>query len=142
MIVVGVDGCENSTRALRFADVEARQCDTKLSVIAAWEVPLPLYARGFVPVVHTEDIPDMRKAAAKQMEQVLEGDTSVLSELRVREGAPAAAVFADEAKDAELLVVGSRGHGGFAGLLPGSVSQQCGHDATCPVMIVPPPREA
>jgi len=53
----------------------------------------------------------------------------------VREGAPAG-VLLDEAQDAELLVVGSRGLGGFRGLLLGSVSQQCTHHAPCPVVIV------
>ena len=50
----------------------------------------------------------------------------------------AAPVLLDQAKDADLLVVGSRGHGGFAGLLLGSVSQQCAHHSTCPVVVVPP----
>ena len=61
-------------------------------------------------------------------------------ERRVVEGA-AASVLVDESRDAELLVVGSRGHGGFAGLLLGSVSQQCAHHATCPVVIIPRERE-
>jgi nucleotide-binding universal stress UspA family protein len=56
-------------------------------------------------------------------------------ERRVSEGAPAT-VLVDESRQADLLVVGSRGHGGFAGLLLGSVSQQCSHHAACPVVIV------
>ena len=48
----------------------------------------------------------------------------------------AAQVLVDEADGADLLVVGSRGHGGFAGLLLGSVSQQCAHHAPCPVVII------
>jgi nucleotide-binding universal stress UspA family protein len=53
----------------------------------------------------------------------------------VREGQPAR-VLLDEARDADLLVVGSRGLGGFRGLLLGSVSQQCAHHAACPLVIV------
>jgi len=56
-------------------------------------------------------------------------------ERRVVQGRAAAALV-DESRDADLLVVGSRGHGGFAGLLLGSVSQQCAHHAACPVVIV------
>jgi nucleotide-binding universal stress UspA family protein len=58
----------------------------------------------------------------------------------VREGAPAR-VLLEEADDADLLVVGSRGLGGFRGLLLGSVSQQCSHHAPCPVVVVPHERE-
>jgi nucleotide-binding universal stress UspA family protein len=57
-------------------------------------------------------------------------------ERRVVEGR-AAAVLIDESRGADLLVVGSRGHGGFAGLLLGSVSQQCAPHALCPLVIVP-----
>ncbi|MEV2226033.1 universal stress protein [Nocardia vinacea] len=57
----------------------------------------------------------------------------------VEQGAPAR-VLIDTAANAELLVVGSRGLGGFRGLLLGSVSQQCAQGATCPVVIVPPTR--
>jgi nucleotide-binding universal stress UspA family protein len=59
----------------------------------------------------------------------------------VREGQPAEVLVA-ESKDAELLVVGSRGLGGFRGLLLGSVGQQCAHHAACPVVIVPHPEPA
>ena len=65
------------------------------------------------------------------------GETNV--EKAVVEG-PAAQTLIGAAKGAELLVVGSRGRGGFAGLLLGSVSQQCAHHASCPVVIVRAPR--
>ena len=58
----------------------------------------------------------------------------------VTEG-PAAQALVEAAEDADLLVVGSRGHGGFTGLLLGSVSQQCAHHAPCAVVIVRKPRE-
>ena len=84
-------------------------------------------------------------------EELLEEETAGLEaeaeaegieiERRVVEGG-AARVLVDAAADGDLLVVGSRGHGGFAGLLLGSVSQQCAHHAHCPVVIVQAPRPA
>jgi nucleotide-binding universal stress UspA family protein len=62
-------------------------------------------------------------------------DSKVKIEQRAVQGL-AAGVLVDESRDADLLVVGSRGHGGFAQLLLGSVSQQCAHHAECPVVIV------
>jgi nucleotide-binding universal stress UspA family protein len=61
--------------------------------------------------------------------------SDVKIEQRVIQGAPAA-VLVEESQDADLLVVGSRGHGGFAQLLLGSVSQQCAQHSECPVVIV------
>jgi nucleotide-binding universal stress UspA family protein len=63
------------------------------------------------------------------------GKSDVEIEQRVVQGAPAA-VLVEESRDADLLVVGSRGHGGFTQLLLGSVSQQCAHLSECPVVIV------
>jgi nucleotide-binding universal stress UspA family protein len=85
------------------------------------------------------DLLELRGAARAALDATLDeaipdtGDVNV--ERRVVEGAPAA-VLVDESRDADLLVVGSRGRGGFAQLLLGSVSQQCAHHANCPVVIV------
>jgi nucleotide-binding universal stress UspA family protein len=67
-------------------------------------------------------------------------NSDVKIEQRVIQGAPAA-VLVEESQDADLLIVGSRGHGGFAQLLLGSVSQQCAHHSECPVVIVHAKRE-
>jgi nucleotide-binding universal stress UspA family protein len=99
---------------------------------------------GSFPVVGA-DLKEVRDAAERALEKTLreahaETD-SVEIERRVVEGRPAR-VLVDESRDAELLVVGSRGHGGFAGLLLGSVSQQVAHHASCPVVIVHPSRKS
>jgi nucleotide-binding universal stress UspA family protein len=141
VIVVGVDGSEGAKGALRFALDEARLRGAAVRAVAAWHVPSAAYGGP-------SDTPDM--ALIRRMEpearSALEravaeaGDLTVELEVVVREGAPAQ-VLLDESQDAELLVVGSRGLGGFRGLLLGSVSQQCSHHASCPVVIVPHSRE-
>jgi nucleotide-binding universal stress UspA family protein len=90
------------------------------------------------------ELGDLRGAAetalAATLQEVVPDAAEVEIERRVVEGAPAA-VLVDESREADLLVVGSRGLGGFSGLLLGSVSQQCAHHAACPVVIVRAPPE-
>jgi nucleotide-binding universal stress UspA family protein len=138
-IVVGVDGSEESLRALRWALDEARLRGAPLECVHAWSLPV-VTSGGLLPI--TEGLVEtLGEEAAKRVDVLFAGlDTEgVEVEKNVVEGPPAA-VLVDAARDAELLVVGSRGHGGFAGLLLGSVSHQCAHHAACPVVIVPPPR--
>ncbi len=140
VIAVGVDHSEGAKAALRFAFEEAKLRQATLRVVHAWQYGY-IGATGFegaVPAVGG-DINELRNAAETDLEQTLresvpETDT-VEIERRVVEGRPAA-VLVDESQGADLLVVGSRGHGGFTGLLLGSVSQQCAHHAACPVVIV------
>jgi nucleotide-binding universal stress UspA family protein len=135
MIVVGIDGSQGSEAALRFAAREAELRSVPLRAVSAWYVPSGVYAGGFVPTVDSLDYRTwQRETAERQLGDVLGGDRAEV-ELVVTEGSPAA-VLLDESEAAELLVVGSRGHGGFAGLLLGSVSQQCAAHARCPVVIV------
>jgi nucleotide-binding universal stress UspA family protein len=141
-IVVGVDGSDSSQAALRFALSEARLRGAGVRAVAVWHLPVAAYGGAFVP-------PDpglaseLEPAARTTLERALAdaGDhADVEVEPVVREGAPAR-VLLEEASEADLLVVGSRGLGGFRGLLLGSVSQQCSHHAPCPVVIVPHARE-
>jgi nucleotide-binding universal stress UspA family protein len=145
MIVVGVDHSEGAKAALRFALDEAELRRTSLRLVHAWQ---PSYvAASFGPGAYPaggEEIDDLRAAAQESLEATLR-DASPSSpqvdvELHAVEGA-AAEVLVDESRGAELLVVGSRGLGGFSGLLLGSVSQQCAHHAACPVVIVRAPSE-
>jgi nucleotide-binding universal stress UspA family protein len=136
-IVVGVDGSEGARRALEFAASEARRKQAHLRIVSAWHVPTMAYAGGVAPPIDPEGFREgaekvAQEAAAKAAEAA--GDVEV--ETIVEEGQPAD-VLLEAARDAELLVVGSRGLGGFRGLLLGSVSQQCAHHASCPVVIVP-----
>lgn len=138
-VVVGVDGSGSSLSALEWATAEALLRTARLRIVTAWHVPVVAYgAPGFVPPVS----PSLRDSVREEAERVAEhavqraGEAGVEQiEHLVREG-QAADVLTEAANDADLLVVGSRGHGGFAGLLLGSVSQQCAHHAPCPIVIV------
>jgi len=133
-IVVGVDGSEGSTPALRFAVEEAALRGDSVRAVCVWQLPVALYGgpayAAIEPEVYSET---SRDAARQQIDEVVGAKAEV--ELVVREGG-AANVLVEESEDAAMLVVGSRGHGGFAGLLLGSVSQQCASHARCPVTIV------
>jgi nucleotide-binding universal stress UspA family protein len=143
-IVVGVDGSEESKAALRWAIEEARLRQTDVRAVHAWEFPVSLVApQPFLgePVV-TEPLVDaneFRTRAEQLLDRVVSDVAGEIKDVRVeqdvREGHPSD-VLIKAAEEAELLVVGSRGRGGFAGLLLGSVSQACAHHATCPVVII------
>jgi nucleotide-binding universal stress UspA family protein len=141
-IVVGVDGSEHGDRALAWAIDEARLRSARLRLVCAWHVPAAVYgAPGFVPPVDVDSTvrevaeKSVEEAAAKAREAGIEADAVI------REG-HAAQVLLEAADDADLLVIGSRGHGGFSGLLLGSVSAQCAHHAPCALVIVRPPATA
>jgi nucleotide-binding universal stress UspA family protein len=138
MIVVGVDGSEDSDRALDWAINEARLRSARLRLVAAWHIPLTVYSGpGYVPAVGSrESFEELAKEAAGLAVKRV-GDTGVEADSVVREG-QAAEVLLEESVGADMLVVGSRGHGGFTGLLLGSVSAQCAHHALCPLVIVRP----
>lgn len=136
-VVVGVDGSPQSSRALAWAVDEARARRARLTVVHAW---LPAYISGF-PLTSVMVDPDVYKKPAQQVldDAVDAVDTTGLVaavERKLAEGGAAAALI-HEAQDADLLVVGSRGVGGFVGLLVGSVATQVAHHAPCPVVIVP-----
>jgi nucleotide-binding universal stress UspA family protein len=137
-IVVGVDGSEGALEALRFAIEEARARGASMAAINAWHVPPMAYGAGFVPT--TVDFEGYRTIAHSALERSLEevdaAGSGISVTTHVSEGQPAE-VLLEAARDAALLVVGSRGLGGFRGLLLGSVSQQCVHHAPCPVVVVP-----
>jgi nucleotide-binding universal stress UspA family protein len=138
-IVVGIDGSETSNGALRWAVDEARLRQAKVMAVHAWVAPVPPLT--FVQPAHpdfVELVTGLSDGAEKlvegAVERVVGNDSSVDVDAVATEG-PAATVLLDAASDADLLVVGSRGHGGFVGLLLGSVSRQCVDHAPCPVLV-------
>jgi nucleotide-binding universal stress UspA family protein len=142
-IVVGVDGSEHARRTLHWAVDEARL--RKWAVIAVYAHAIPTLfvapdpVLGASPPVSDPEITKRLEEAAEKMlaEEIDQVDSDdVTIERRVVTGsAPDALLRA--AREGDLLVVGSRGLGGFKGLLLGSVSQQVVHHAACPVVIVP-----
>lgn len=143
VIVVGVDGSEGSEAALRFAATEAAFRNAKLRVVCAWEIPAAAYATTWGMVAEAEPgySERARDVTAKALAQAARLQPGIDREARPVNGQPAE-VLLKESSDADLLVVGSRGLGGFKRLLLGSVSQQVAHHATCPVVIVPPAARA
>jgi nucleotide-binding universal stress UspA family protein len=156
-IVVGVDGSPGSDAALRWALDEARLRNSRLRVVHAYEAPHVALSDAAVgaagiptpPVLATEDVERLRASAEEQARAVVdsalrrvagEGAEQPKIERAARVG-PAAQTLIEAGRDAELLVLGSRGRGGFLGLLLGSVTQQCAHHPPCPVVILPPPPE-
>lgn len=140
-IVVGIDGSEGSKRALEWACAETRRDPSvTITAVAAWLSSIPVSSPWFagydLPVDLTESTADMLKATVDAV--VHDRYTGVAVRQRVVCGSAAATLIAEGAT-ADLLVVGTRGLGGFKGLLLGSISHQVVTHAPCPVVVVPPP---
>jgi nucleotide-binding universal stress UspA family protein len=138
-IVVGVDGSHGAEAALRFAVGEARLRGATLRAVHAWTLPPVLATSGMAPPRtpgYLEQLAaDAERLLDRALGEITNGGPHV--ERVVVRGAPVR-VLLEAAEGADLLVVGSRGRGGFAGLLLGSVSQQCAQHAPCPIVIVRP----
>jgi len=131
-IVVGVDGSPESVQALKWAAALAPTLGTVITAVTAWH-----FETVVSPYAATEWDPE-----ADALEVISDAVGEAFGEeppegLRTlcRRGNPAQ-VLIDAGRDARMIIVGSRGHGGFAGLLLGSVSQACVEHATCPVLVV------
>jgi nucleotide-binding universal stress UspA family protein len=139
-IVVGVDGSESAVEALRWAVRLAKDTGAGVEAVQAFELPLG-WIDGYAPDLERW-FQEARGVAQRSLDanvgQAVAATSGVSVTRTVVEG-PAANVLIEHSKDADLLVVGSRGRGGFAGLLMGSVSQQCVHHSRCPVVVVPLP---
>lgn len=136
-VLVGVDGSEGSQRALRWAADEARQHQAGLRIVTTWLPAIPPVGTGLAS--YTGVPPDMQEVAEQLQDgaiaAVLGSDHGLTVTQAVVEGHPAQQLI-DSSKGADLVVVGSRGHGGFAGMLLGSVSQHVAAHAHCPVVVI------
>ncbi|PZR79802.1 MAG: universal stress protein [Candidatus Aeolococcus gillhamiae] len=154
VVVVGVDGSAGARAALRWALAEARLRQAPLRIVHAWTYGFAGgaaagdayfgYLASYPPLGN--DVTDALRQAAEDVltaaiAEVVDGDADVQIERQLIEGGPAQILVGAVGHD-DLLVVGSRGHGGFADLLLGSVSLQCVHHAPCPVVVVHLPKEA
>ena len=142
-IVVGVDGSDASVVALRWATVEASLRNAEVHAVYAWTFPYvgELTGMSMAMVDRDELEADAKSIVAGIVQRVQAEQDGVTIREYVAEGSPAS-VLTEAAKGADLLVVGSRGRGGFTGLLLGSVSQQVAQHAPCPVVIIPHTEEA
>jgi nucleotide-binding universal stress UspA family protein len=132
-VVVGVDGSEGSKHALRWAAWMASTIGSRLELLTAWGLSTHY---GWTEVPNRWDPEaDSRRLLNGVVNGVFGPHRPPDMELTVREGG-AAGVLIDQAVGALLLVVGSRGHGGFTGLLLGSVSAHVAEHASCPVLVV------
>lgn len=134
-IVVGVDGSPNGQEAFEWALSEARLRRTGLRAVLAWRTPYDWQVEPMFPV----DVEQVRASAQHQLDVALArvdaGEVDVQAELV--EGEPGAVLVA-ASREADLLVVGARGHNPLVELIIGSVGTFCAHHAACPVVLVPP----
>jgi nucleotide-binding universal stress UspA family protein len=130
-IVVGTDGSSQSAAALRWAANQASLTGSELELVTAWQYPVTY---GF-PVLPDVDMEQNARAAQDESVNLSGVSLPDGTQRTLGKGHPAA-VLLEAAKGAELLVVGSRGHGGFAGMLLGSVSEQVVAHSGCPVVVV------
>jgi nucleotide-binding universal stress UspA family protein len=149
-IVVGVDGSDESKRALRWAVEEAALRRADLKVVHAYEYKVPWHAFAAVEEGMNveqmqlyqeglqQEATEVRQQAEAFVEDVVrevDHEGVKVQTLALPDRHPADALV-EQSEGADMLVVGSRGLGGFTGLVVGSVSQQCLHHAKCPVMVI------
>lgn len=134
-VVVGVDGSQSSKAALRWALEYAERTGAGVTAVFVWTYPAE-FSYGLTPpgdAWHPDT--DARQALDAAVHEVVADQPPPDFETAVCEGHPAH-VLVELSADAEILVVGSRGHGGFTGMLLGSVSEACAAHARCPVLII------
>jgi nucleotide-binding universal stress UspA family protein len=137
-IVVGVDGSPSSMSALRWAIRQAGLTGATVYAVIAWHYPVAVGGYGWAPTGMEGGFDfkkNTEKTLADAISSAVDPGSNVGLRARVVEGNPAR-VLLDACDDADLLVVGSRGHGGFTEALLGSVSQHCVHHAHCPVVVI------
>jgi nucleotide-binding universal stress UspA family protein len=140
-IVVGIDGSDHSRRALDWAIGEAAVRQVPLTVLTVAQIVVqawagPAFAYATAQDMTREALEMAQKQTHDALEQAVLGSQRPSVTVKAVSGLPAEALLA-AAADADLLVVGSRGAGGFKRLLMGSVAAQVTHHAQCPVVVIP-----
>lgn len=133
-IVVGIDGSPSAKAALRWALGQARLTRARVHAVTAWE--FPVYYGWGATVPHGDHAALAGKMLAQSVQEALGFDLPDVEVLESVVAGHPAQVLLDLSRQAGLLIVGSRGHGGFAGTLLGSVSQHCVQHSQCPVVVV------
>lgn len=140
-IVVGIDDSDESKNALLWAVDEARLRKVPVTALHAWEPPVfpsPSDIGPVVPPIDASVLAAMEEAATRLVERVVDevvGDDTTVEVRGTAVEGPPASVLIEAVGDDDLLAVGSRGLGGFKGLVLGSVSQQVVSHAPCPVLV-------
>ena len=132
-VVVGVDGSPSANRATEWAAQEAEIRNAKLELVHAWNYPNLGYG-GYVAVL--EDFENDANAVLEEVAAKVRSEHPGLELATALVQGPTAQTIIEKAKEADLVVVGSRGKGGFTGLLLGSVGQQLVHHCPAPVVII------
>lgn len=139
-IVVGVDGSPESRQALRWAADMGKLLGAPINVVSAWQYPTTY---GYATPLPDWNPEDQMSGVQRDVITGVFGEEDPPGVARMLQTGGAAHVLLEASTTALMLVVGSRGHGGFAGLLLGSVSATVAEHASCPVLIVhgnrPPP---
>ena len=135
-IVVGIDGSPPSAAAMEWAFAEARRCGATVQLVHGWHYP---YVDAHAELGRDEMRDALREDATAAMNRVVtslaESDRALVVATKVVEGQPAEVVV-EASKQADLVVVGSRGRGGFRALLLGSVSRPVLQHSLCPVAVI------
>jgi nucleotide-binding universal stress UspA family protein len=143
-VVVGVDGSAESATAMAWAARYAKAMGATIRAVLAWHYPTTAGVPpvGITPPSVSAEVEQNRRELLDRAIAAAFGDSpEVPIDRRIVYG-HAAQVLIDESKDADLLVVGNRGHGAFSGMLLGSVSTHCVTHAACPVTVVRASEEA
>jgi nucleotide-binding universal stress UspA family protein len=132
-VVVGIDGSAASLEALEWAAHQADLTKANLEIVMTWDWPMTYGWAVPIPEGYDPE-QDVRKALEQVEADVRAKHANVEITARVLQGHPAQ-ILVEESKGADLLVVGSRGHGEFVGMVIGSVSEYCATNAHCPVLV-------
>ena len=146
-IVVGVEDSASARAALRWALDEARLRGARVRAVHAWRPPLEHWPEAYAAVSGLTDAEltePLRRLHEDQLARVVREEVEHAPDVEIEQElvvGTATAALCERSEDADLLVVGSRGRGGFSELLLGSVSHQCAQHAPCPVVIVRGPAQ-